>query len=53
VSWGRRSWSSLGAPNHSEGDRPSVVGAPDAVVADVLGVARCPMCASLNADLDE
>src|SRR4029450_13028930 len=31
VSWGRRSWSSVGAPNHSEGDRPWV--APDAGVA--------------------
>jgi hypothetical protein len=30
----------VGAPNHSEGDRPSVAGAPDVVVAGVLGVAR-------------
>ena len=39
VSWGRRSWSSMGASNQSERDPPSVAGAPDAARCALVG--RC------------
>jgi hypothetical protein len=55
VSWGRRSWSFMGALNHSERDRPSVVGSPDVAVACLLGggVARSGTLPSLMFTLSE
>jgi hypothetical protein len=49
VSWGRRSWSLMGALNHSERDRPLVAGSPDVAVARLLGggVARAGTLLSL------
>src|SRR6266545_5697489 len=44
VSWGRRSWSWVGAPNQSERDLPSVAGAPDVAVARLLGGVLARSC---------
>jgi hypothetical protein len=55
VSWGRRSWSLMGALNHSERDLPSVAGSPDVAVARLLGggVARSGTLPSLMFTLSE